>query len=306
LIVRLLMAPRSLLVWAASRDVRGQEAAAQDEGRTPGRFPMLITSRHNPVIKHLRGLRQHKLRKRSGTFLICGHRLVAEALAAGARISRVIAAPAGMGPEARAVVAEAVTRGAALLEVAPQVLSAISDLHGDHEVAAEVAQRWRSLPTAPPREGCWVALTQVRQPWSLGTIMRTCSAVGGLGVVLLGNCSDPYDPISVQASLGAVFSLHLAKASFPEFAGWARAHAYSLIGTSPSATSDYRDVRYRPPVALLMGGERVGLSPEQQQACEVMVHIPMFGRCGSHHLAVATAIVLYEMLSQAEAVRQPG
>jgi TrmH family RNA methyltransferase len=267
---------------------------------------MLITSRHNPVIKHLRSLRQRKLRKRSDTFLACGHKLVAEALAAGASISRVIAAPAAMGPEARTVVAEAVRRGLPLLEVAPQVLSDIGGLHGEHEVAAEVGQRWRPLPTAPSGQGCWVALTRVRQPWSLGTIMRTCSAVGGAGVVLLGDCTDPYDPISVQASLGAVFSLHLAKASLPELVAWARAHTYSLVATSPSAATDYRQVTYRRPVVLLMGGERVGLSPEQQEACEVVVRIPMVGRCGSHHVAVATAVVLYEVLNQTAAARQPA
>lgn len=267
---------------------------------------MPITSRHNPIIKHLRSPRQHKLRRRSDTFLIHGHKLLAEALFAGANISRVIAAPAGMGPETRIVVAEAVRRGVPLLEVAPQVLSGICEVHGEYDVAAELTQRWRPLPTAPPEQGCWVALTQVRQPWSLGTIMRTCSAVGGAGVVLLGECTNPYDPVSVQASLGAVFSLHLAKASFPEFAGWARTHTYSLVGTSPSAASDYRQVRYRRPVVLLMGGERVGLSPEQQEACEVVVRIPMLGRCGSHHLAVATAIVLYEMLNQTAAARPPA
>jgi TrmH family RNA methyltransferase len=55
----------------------------------------------------------------------------------------------------------------------------------------------------------------------------------------------------------------------------------------------------------LMGRERVGLSPEQEAICDAMVSIPMVGRCPSHHVSVATGIVLYEILNQRHAGGAP-
>jgi len=50
----------------------------------------------------------------------------------------------------------------------------------------------------------------------------------------------------------------------------------------------------------LMGNERAGLPSEQQSLCDVMVKIPMMGRMDSLNVAVATGIVLYEMVKQRE------
>ena len=59
---------------------------------------------------------------------------------------------------------------------------------------------------------------------------------------------------------------------------------------------------YGPPISsgdrtvILMGSERAGLPPEHQRGCDRMVSIPMVGRVDSLHLAVATGLVLYEVL----------
>ena len=52
---------------------------------------------------------------------------------------------------------------------------------------------------------------------------------------------------------------------------------------------------YRAPTLLLMGSEGPGLSPELAAACTRLVKIPMAGRLDSLNLAVATALMLYEI-----------
>ena len=69
-----------------------------------------------------------------------------------------------------------------------------------------------------------------------------------------------------------------------------------MIGTSDKGSVNYRTPTYAGPLVLLMGSEREGLSPEQQAVCDTMVHIPMVGRSDSLNLAVATGVVLYEIL----------
>jgi RNA methyltransferase, TrmH family len=60
---------------------------------------------------------------------------------------------------------------------------------------------------------------------------------------------------------------------------------------------DYRRAAYGRPVILVMGSEREGLTPAQEAACHYMVRLPMTGRVTSLNLAVATGVMLYQMLN---------
>jgi TrmH family RNA methyltransferase len=260
---------------------------------------MPISSTSNATIKHIRRLRQRKEREQSGLCFIEGIRLVTEALQPGAAIEALIVAPDLL---TSAFAWETVMSSAAQverIEVTPEVFRHISSREGPQGIGALVRQRWE--PLAQVRLGNelgWVALDAVQDPGNLGTILRTSDAVGCAGVMLLGHSTDPYDPVSLRASMGAIFAQRLVRASFAEFATWKRQHGYRVIGTSDAATLDYQACRYQPPLVLLMGSERLGLAPEQQALCDQMVSIPMVGRSDSLNLAVATGVMLYEMFNQ--------
>jgi TrmH family RNA methyltransferase len=91
-----------------------------------------------------------------------------------------------------------------------------------------------------------------------------------------------------------------------EFAAWKRRYPFLLVGTSPTAAADYRSVAYPPPVVLSMGWERQGISREQRSLCDVVVRLPMRGRGDSLNLAVATGVMLYEILGQRTAGAKVG
>ena len=141
-------------------------------------------------------------------------------------------------------------------------------------------------------------LDAVADPGNLGTIMRTADAVGCRGIILLGHSTDPYDPTAVKASMGALFSLELFQSDWQPFAQWQRDHRITLVGTSDHAETDYQAIKYRRPLVLLMGSERHGLSSEMMTACDHLVQIPMVGRSDSLNLAVASAVMLYEIFNQ--------
>ena len=190
-------------------------------------------------------------------------------------------------------------QGIATLEVSADVFKSLSAKDGPQGLGAVVQQRWESLDSIQGGEGlCWVALDAAQDPGNIGTILRTSDAVGCAGLILLGQCADPYDPGALRASMGAIFSQRLVKTSFTKFAQWKREHKLTVIGTSDKGSVNYRTPTYAGPLVLLMGSEREGLSSEQQAACDTMVHIPMVGRSDSLNLAVATGVVLYEILDQ--------
>jgi TrmH family RNA methyltransferase len=144
-------------------------------------------------------------------------------------------------------------------------------------------------------DAVWVALEGVRDPGNLGTIIRTADAVGAAGVMLIGNCCDPYAHEAVRASMGSIFEVALARVSAEQFLASAKTWPGDIVGTHLEAREDFRNVAYRAPALLVMGSEGPGLSPPAAKACTRLVKIPMAGRLDSLNLAVATALMLYEM-----------
>ena len=262
---------------------------------------MIISSHTNPRIKEIRSLRHRQEREQTGLFFIEGIRLVTEAVQLGAGIEVLVVAPEQLKRQfGQKVVQVQQERGTSLIEVTADVFKSISVKDGPQGIGAVVRQRWESLDQVRlSNKNYWVALDAAQDPGNIGTIMRTGDAFGSAGLMLLGNCADPYDPTALRASMGAIFSQRLVKTSFVDFAHWKQRYNYYVTGTSKAAPHDYRKVFYRFPMVLLMGSERVGLSSEQQAICDQMVSIPMVGRSDSLNLAVATGIVLYEVFYQA-------
>ncbi|MFV9506753.1 MAG: TrmH family RNA methyltransferase [Oscillochloridaceae bacterium umkhey_bin13] len=258
----------------------------------------MITSPANPTMRQIRGLRQRKTREANGLCLLEGIRLVTEAIQAGAAIESLIVAPELLrSPFAQQLVAEQAANGTTILEVSPSVFASLSEKDGPQGLAAVVQQRWLALDAAAlgPAPG-WVALIEPADPGNLGTIIRTADGVGASGVIIVGNGADPYDPAALRAAMGATFALNLARATWDELVGWRTRHAAPLIGSSDRAATHFQQCVYPQPLILLMGSERQGLSAEQLAACDHVVGIPMRGRSDSLNLAVATGVLLYELL----------
>ncbi len=261
---------------------------------------MIIASTSNQRVKFIRSLHNRQEREKTTLFFVEGIRLVAEAVQLGLAIEQLVTAPALLKSQfARDIVRAEQEKGTSCLEVTADVFKSISTKDGPQGIGAVLQQQWYPLAQLVlAANECWIALDAAQDPGNIGTILRTSDAVGCTGMLLLGNSADPYDPGTLRASMGAIFSQRLVKASFDEFAHWKQQQHCTVVGTSGAATLEYRQAHYRKPLILLMGSERQGLSHEQQALCDLMVKIPMIGRSDSLNLAVATGIVLYEIFHQ--------
>ncbi len=261
---------------------------------------MLITSTGNPRIKQIRALSNRKNRSQTGLYFVEGIRLVGEAVELNADIDTLVTAPELLHSVfGREVVAEAAKAGIPTLEVTPYVFRHLSGKDGPQGLAAVVRQQWEPLESAEAGVAMgWVLLEKIRNPGNLGTILRTCDAVGCAGVILLGDTADPYDNAAVRGAMGAHFSQRLVRTDLKSFAAWKKSRSLTMIGTSDAATSDYQEITYHQPVILCMGDEQHGLSDDHAALCDEMVRIPMVGRSDSLNLAVATAVILYEIFNQ--------
>ncbi len=260
----------------------------------------IITSFINNKVKLIRKLEHKKYRQETGLFFIEGLRIVGEAVLTGAPIESLVIAPELLISDfGQSLLKQPSLKNVEQLEVSREIYQKIAHKDGPQGIGAIVKQNWQSLDRIlVTPDDLWVALESVSDPGNLGTIMRTAEAVGARGLILLGHSTDPYDPTSIKASMGAVFSLELAQSDWDLFIKWKEANQLYMTGTSDSADSNYKNIEYKRPFILLMGSERHGLPESMQSVCNQMVFIPMEGRGDSLNLAIATAVMLYEIYNQ--------
>jgi len=257
-----------------------------------------ITSHSNPIVKEIKGLvAQRKHRNQSGLFVAEGLKLATDALEAGWTV-RYLA----LGPEAREnalaqkAAATAKARGALILEVSTAVMSAMTRKDNPQTVVGVYEQKvLQAKDIDTDRATVWVALDRVRDPGNLGTIIRTVDAVGGSGVVLVGDCTDPFAVEAVRATMGSLFHVPLAKMTKEDLKAFAAKWPGTVAATHLKGSVDYRTPDYSEPVLLVMGNEQQGLEDDMAAVCPTLIRIPQTGQADSLNLAVATGVALYEI-----------
>jgi len=257
-----------------------------------------ITSAANPIIKQLRTLSLKKYRDRSKLFMTEGLKLVWEGLEQGFEIDTLIYAPSAIKNDlVDKLAARTVARGGLVIKSNNKIMASLTRRDNPQMVIGVFHQRWQRLEnTTFAQNDVYVALDRVRDPGNLGTIIRTCDAVGAKGVILIGNTSDPYSLEAVRATMGSIFAIDLFHLDEVNFLQWRHHFSGWLIGTHLKATKDYRQIQERnKPLILMMGNEQQGLSDALTASCSELVHIAQKGKADSLNLAVATAVMLYEI-----------
>lgn len=255
----------------------------------------LITSLTNDTVKNVRALHMRKAREATGQFLAEGLKFIGEALDQQ-RTPRLLLVGEEARPHPILDRARATTRadGGEVVIVTHAILEKISRRDNPQTVLGVFDQLYTPLSAIEPAAApAWVALEQVRDPGNLGTIIRTADAAGCGGVILIGDCVDPFSVEAVRATMGSVFAVAIVRATPAEFIAWRQSWPGSVIGTRLDARMGYRDAAMQRPALILMGNEQAGLTDTLAAACDVNVRIPMRGRADSLNLAVATGIMVY-------------
>src|SRR5262245_51138604 len=151
----------------------------------------MITSAHNEALKEVRKLAGRKWREKLGSFVAEGEDLVSAAADAGWP-ANVVYVDADSGLDG--------------VPVASHVMAAVSQLGSGTRAIGVYPQRW-----AAPAGPLCVALWGVGDPGNVGTVIRSALAFGAASVALGPGSADPYGPKAVRASMGALFSVPVAR-----------------------------------------------------------------------------------------------
>ena len=254
-----------------------------------------VTSLTNPTVKAVRALHLRKERDETGLFVAEGLKTVTEGVETGHAPKILLYGPeAADHPLLKKAAQATLAANGEVIEVTEAILAKVSRRDNPQAVVGVFKQVFRPLDTLEPQAArCWVALHRVRDPGNLGTIVRTADAAGCGGVILVGECCDPYSVEAVRATMGSIFAVPLSQASEAEFAAWRDGWPGSVVGTLLTADVEHSRAVYAKPTLILMGNEQQGLPPEMAGLCDVNVKIPMRGRADSLNLSVATGVMIY-------------
>ncbi|MBB4839085.1 TrmH family RNA methyltransferase [Sphingomonas kyeonggiensis] len=263
-------------------------------------MPREITAFSNPLIKRVRNLRDKKHRREEGLFLAEGLRILTEAHEVG-RVPEYLFFSKDMAGHAlvRPLIAATEAAGGWAVETNNDILSKLSGKDNPGAVVGvypDFAVTLADLDRS--RSGIWLVAERLRDPGNMGTILRTADAVGAGGLILIDDCVDPFSVEAVRASMGALFTVPVARSSWGDFLVWLRKGPGQLVGLSLDTEHDYRAPHYEAPTFLLTGNEAQGMPGFMAEACDLLVKIPMLGKADSLNAAIATAVMAYEVLGQ--------
>ncbi len=228
---------------------------------------MTITSPQNEQLKDVRKLAGRKWRDKLRQFVAEGEDLLAAADAAGWEpLARLVAEDSGLEGEA----------------VKPHLLAQVSQLGSGTRALAIYAQRWAPAPAGP----LCLALWGVNDPGNVGTALRSALAFGAAGVALGPGTADPYGSKAVRASMGALFSVPLARVRAVEELPGRRVALVAGAGLPLHALAGDE------PRTYVIGAERDGLPAAVAGACDEVAHIPIASE--SLNAAMAATVALYE------------
>ena len=244
------------------------------------------------LAKDLRALHAKKGRLSAGQFLVETPKAVLSFLESGWEPVTVVGTPdwwatvptqPSWGPRTAAFVATVSGMAEASALETPSSVMAVFTL----------PQEPKNLGDLP--RGIHLVLDGVRDPGNLGTIVRLADWFGAAGVWISEDSADAFQPKAVQASMGSLARVPVKRLSLePLLRTWRNAGiplwATDMEGT-PLAQTQAPET-----LAVVLGNEGRGLSPEVRALCTAVVTIPRVSP-GAESLNVANAagIVLYEL-----------
>ena len=145
-----------------------------------------------------------------------------------------------------------------------------------------------------------VVLENVSDPTNVGAIFRSVAAIGADAVLVTPRCSDPFYRRAIRVSMGTVLQVPWTRVG-----DWTQTRELlvasgfhvAALALTPDAVSLKDFARAAPErVALVLGAEGDGLTPEAIAAADTVVQIPMAHGIDSLNVAATAAVAMFALV----------
>lgn len=253
-----------------------------------------ITSMKNPLIREIQSLKTRKGRWAKGVYVIEGLKIVKEAIEHKGIVEKMIFSDDIFeSPEVISLVSSMDSK-IDLVKLSHSLFSKLSSMDSPQGVIALVRMQAYNACEIN-KSGKYLFLDGIQDPGNCGTIIRSTDAFDFDGVIFGPGCVDPYNPKSVQASMGSIlrtpiyFSLHAA-----DDLKALKSKGFSLASTASDGSIRLPDYEFTNKEIVAIGNEGKGISKEILELSNHRISIPMPGKAESLNAGVAASLIMYE------------
>jgi TrmH family RNA methyltransferase len=133
-----------------------------------------------------------------------------------------------------------------------------------------------------------ICLDGIQDPGNIGTILRLADWFGIKDIVCSKNTVDCYNPKVLQATMGAIFRVHVHYLELTEFLSTTELPVFGALLDGENIFEN----NYERKGIIVLGNEGNGISDEIKKYIQKAITIPRFGEAESLNVATAGAIIL--------------
>lgn len=146
---------------------------------------------------------------------------------------------------------------------------------------------------------CIIVADGLEDPHNLGAILRIADGAGVDAVIIGKHRSVSLTPTVAKVSAGAIESVNIVEVvNISQTLNVLKDAGFWIFGTDVNNASVYHQASLKGKVVIVVGSEGKGMSSLVKKQCDVLLTIPMLGQVDSLNVAVATGILVYEVLRQ--------
>lgn len=148
------------------------------------------------------------------------------------------------------------------------------------------------------KDGCYILLDNIQDPGNAGTIFRSSAAFSIDGIILYGNCTDPYSPKTIRASQGQTLLLPSYRFENTQDLEELSKSGLQFYGAAKSGDEDLMNFKFPTPLAICLGNESKGLSEELLPLLSGILKINMSDNTESLNVSIAGSIIAWHWFNK--------
>jgi RNA methyltransferase, TrmH family len=255
----------------------------------------MITSRQNPKIQKVKALLgRSRERQEAGVFAVEGVRLVEEAAASGWKPGLVLFTEQ-LNERGRQVVQSLSAAGAEVEQVSTSVMEILTDTETSQGLLAVFPLPSPALPAHPD---FILVADAIRDPGNLGTLLRTAAAASVQALIATPGTADLFSPKVLRSAMGAHFRLPAVEMTWEDAHAYLQQNGLRVYLAEAGGGEVCWQANLCEPLALVIGSEAEGVSPEARTLAGKSLQIPMPGKSESLNAAIAGSILMFEVVRQ--------
>ena len=255
---------------------------------------MIITSKDNELIKHIRKLKEKKYRDEFGEFIVEGAKMIEEAINEEAVIKYIVVCDDCKN--SNSLTQEQLYDFAKYecVYVNEKIFNLITDVVAPQGILAVIEKPLKEDGKIDYKADNFLILDNIQDPGNMGTILRTADSLNMKQIIVSKGSADCYNLKVVRSTMGAIFRVKVIEVeNLEKTLKELKKHKINVYATDLKTDKSIYDVDYKRS-AIVIGNESNGVSNNILEQASDRIKIPMLGKTESLNAAVATSIILYE------------